>query len=275
MVSSTAAELFDLNDCLKKSEKLALDFLGATQVLSVLNYATSYKDGDKTYFIFPFIDKTDEYFKNSLILKKLYFSSTELENVEVQNFYIFDYAYIKAVSCFTTDLNYIICLFSASYFDFNDYNNNYYYYEIGIYSKDLQDKIEIPLNEYKMVDSTYNFNFFAKCIHLKGEAGAFVFYKATNGVMDTYPIILFKYFDQNSKNFLEYYPSIALNQKTMNNNALLNDLIKISEKKLCFSSTATSKEDLYIVLINLLDENKIVLRYYTINIFQKYTFKFM
>ena len=50
-------EIYDLNDCTKKSQMKALVFLGATEMVSVLNYATNYRDGDNTYFIFPFINK--------------------------------------------------------------------------------------------------------------------------------------------------------------------------------------------------------------------------
>ena len=51
--------------------------------------------------------------------------------------------------------------------------------------------------------------------------------------------------------------------------------MKISNKKLCFISTSSTKEILYIVLISLINQEKVILRYYTINIYSKYNFKFL
>ena len=51
------AELLDLNKCETKSQQLAITFFSATKIVSVLNYPTSFKVGDKYYFIFPFIDE--------------------------------------------------------------------------------------------------------------------------------------------------------------------------------------------------------------------------
>ena len=126
-----------------------------------------------------------------------------------------------------TDSKYIICLFTTWAWP------NVNYYTIGVYSRNLDVKIKYPFTEYEMIDLTLDFQFFAKCIHLEGELGAFVFYKATLLQMDTYPIILFKYFDGNS-DLIDYYPSIELNNKIMNINSLLNDLIKISKKNYAF-----------------------------------------
>ena len=128
-------ELYDLNNFVKISQKPAIELFEVNQIVSILNYATSYKDGDKTYFIFPFVEKSDIY-TNILYLKKLYFSSTDIENHNpVLKTYFLYYVNIKAVSCFTTDSNYIICLFSLF---FVDPSNNYYnFYEIGVYSQNL------------------------------------------------------------------------------------------------------------------------------------------
>ena len=138
-----------------------------------------------------------------------------------------------------------------NFWDFNTYSN---YYEIGVYTKSLTKIIEQPLSDYTMWDLTGDFLFFAKCIHLEGEAGVFIFYKATiydtyNYAMDTYPIILFKVFDGSNLN--DYFSSIsyiAVDQKTFNDYSLLNDIIKISKTKLCFISTSDAKDELYIVL---------------------------
>ena len=55
--------------------------------------------------------------------------------------------------------------------------------------------------------------------------------------------------------------------------ALFNDLIKINENKLCFISTSESKEEFYIIVLNIYDNTKVAIRYYNLNIFSIYTFK--
>jgi hypothetical protein len=54
----------------------------------------------------------------------------------------------------------------------------------------------------------------------------------------------------------------------------LNDLIKISDEKICFLSTSNDKDILYIVLINIFGIEKLIIRYYDIEILNLYKFKF-
>ena len=129
-----------------------------------------------------------------------------------------------------------------------------------------------------MADPTLEFPYFTKCIHLEEETGAFIFYSSTfDYIMLDYPTILFKTFDggYSLNNFFPYFPIIELTRKTLNIGTILNDIIKITNKKLCFSSTSTSKDELYIVLLNIINMDNVVIRYYTIDTYNKYSFVFM
>ena len=280
------AELLDLNKCETKSQQLAITFFSATKIVSVLNYPTSFKVGDKYYFIFPFIDEGS----NSEIfsIKKLYFSSTDIitYNPILKSYSYYDLSSPpcgRSTSCFVTDSNYIICLYNSL---------NFYFisaYTIGVYSSDLEKIVIVyPLSNnnnvyfpyYYAYDADNIFQFFSKCIYLEGETGLFIFYKATasgmNWIMDTYPIILFKTFDGSSS--LNDYLSISeisLSQYTFNSSSLLNDIVKLSTTKLCFISTSSSKETLYIILLNIFNKKQVTTRLYTFDIFSKYTFKFL
>ena len=143
------------------------------------------------------------------------------------------------------------------------------YYHIGIYDTNLNKQKEIVTDYYSVdYDSNKEFSYFSKCIHLEGNIGVFIFFQASKAALlyavDTYPTIIFQTISSTS--ISDYLPEISLNQKTFHQYCLLNDLIKISTTKLCFISTSTSKEELYIVLINIFNTNQIVLRYYTLDI---------
>ena len=270
------AELYDLDSCEIKSQKLGVTLMGSTKIASVVNVATSYKIDNNYYVIFPFID--DYLFT----LKKLNFSSTNIEkNNPVTNSYsnMYYQSNLKSVSCFTTELKSIICFGSLAIMPNFNYFYFYYYYFIGAYKQDLTPKVEEILYDYQIFDANNNFLYFSKSIHLEREAGVFIFYKGSNNIMETYPTIIFKYLESNSiKDYFSTIPIIELKQISCKNSSLLNDIIKITNKKLCFISTSNSKEILYIALINIINKNSIdsiVLRYYSINIFLKYTFKIM
>ena len=51
-------------------------------------------------------------------------------------------------------------------------------------------------------------------------------------------------------------------------------MIRISENKLCVTSTTDQKDILYIVLLDIVETEKIIIRYYKINIYTQYKLKF-
>ena len=265
--SNIYAELYDLSTCEVLSQKLSTSLLSTSKILSVRESASVLTVSNKNYIIFPFLDSDTD-----LYIKKIYFSSTDIVNNSptISSYSISSKG--RAVSCFVTESNYIVCLFLHINIMVLQY------YHIGIYDTNLNKQKEI-VTDYCTKDHGLfkDYSDFSKCIHLEGDIGVFIFFKASKVgilyVVDTYPIIIFQKITSTS--ISDYLPEISLDKKEFHPYCLLNDLIKISTTKLCFISTSTSKEELYNVLINIFNTDKVVLRYYTLDIYSKYTFKFL
>ena len=267
MGNNIYAELYDLNNQVLLSKKLATSLLSTSKIYNIRGAASYLVVSGTNYIIFPFIDSSEDFY-----IKRIYFSSTNIvsSGPTLKSYDVSSRG--RVVSCFITESNYIICLF------LHISQLVWQYYHIGIYDSNLNKKKEI-VTDYYSVDysSGKEFNYFSKCIHLEANIGAFIFFKASRLVIysvDSYPIIIFREVES-ATSLKEYLYEISINKKTFNQGILLNDFIKISTTKLCFISTSSSKEDLYIVLINIFNTNKVVLRYYTLNIFTKYTFKIL
>ena len=67
--------------------------------------------------------------------------------------------------------------------------------------------------------------------------------------------------------------SITLQKYLFNNNLLLNDIVKLTAKKIAFSTVSTNKEKMYIIIINILENKNIKVRYYSIDSFALYRYK--
>ena len=123
------------------------------------------------------------------------------------------------------------------------------------------------------VDDIYE-NIFFKGIHYDKEIGIFIYY---NKIYDkgTFPVISFKERIGETMQDLEKLNNIELTSYIFNTSLYLNDLIILSNDLICFSSVSTNKEILYIVTLNIFDDNqKVKIRYYVINTFGLYYYKF-
>ena len=268
-----------LNYMETKSQVKTTTFLKGSKMVSIRGSAINFKQDDINYVLFSFINNSGS--NNFFSLRLLSFTSTDIIN---NNPITKDYSTNsigKSFSCFLTTSNNIICMFLISRQD-STISSDYYtaHICIGVYKSDLT-KILEKETEYIMTDSSSDFNIFLKCIHLEGEVGIFAFYNSNvdnsekSYKSNTYPTIIFKYYDSNLSinNYLNLV--INLNKKEFNTYSLLNDLVKISNTKLCYISTSTNKEELYIILLNIFNTNQIVIRYYTIAIYELYQFKFL
>ena len=262
--SNEYAELYDLNKSETISKVLSTTFVDNSDISNVRGSSTSFISSGQNYIIFPFLGDDTK-----LVIKRLYFSSTSLSNNPIDKSYSVT-SKGNSVSCFITINKFVLCLFLQK-------SSLWQYYYIGIYNENLV-KIKEIKTDYYTTDLTLKYYIYSKCIHLENEAGAFIFYKAYQITtvllaMETYPTIIFKSTDGTSITNYFSYDEYEINKKSFDSSSLLNDFIKISNKKLIFTSTSTSKEELYIVLINIFSTNKIVIRYYTLEIFTLYTFK--
>ena len=158
------------------------------------------------------------------------------------------------ISCFITENQYIMCFYLT--------NNNTKYYHIIAYNSELEKK-----NEITIYDFSYNTNPFYKCIHLKEEVGVFSYYKYDNWLYSYFPTLLFKNFSSNQINNYSFH-EINLNKFQFYFGLLFNDLIKLKEDKICFSSILIEEDaTIFIILINLFQDDKnYKVRYYSINL---------
>ena len=269
------AELFDFDND-NVYDKPSYSFAKDLFIHSIKNslFALSKKDYETNYYyFFGFIATT---FYGGYNAKKVYFQ----KHLFITNDFPRDQTldsqtdqpngYGNGISCFQTNLRFIICFYSTKV-------DNTIYYNLIKYDRNFENKNNPPITNFESnVDDIDNF---LKCVHLEGEAGIFAYYKSFSTIL--YPIFLFKQFDQSSNSFQNYLPSsysessIALQNYQFNNNLLLNDLIKINEKKIVFASTLIDKETLYITLFNIFGDRNIRIRYYSIKIYDLYHYKLL
>ena len=199
-------------------------------------------------------------------IKKLKFDSTD-----ISTFSIIETGYIhpargKVASCYKTVKNYIFCLIMLK----DASSTNLYAYA---FDSNLTQIYNTNFGYFVVATDYLYYPYFIKCLHLKEEIGVFSFYRASEHMIPN-PILLFKEFRDNI--LVDYISEIRLDKKEFNYNSVFNDLIRLNDKKLCYISNSENKAEMYIVLLNIYGTNnlKLAIRYYTINIFSQYTFKF-
>ena len=199
-------------------------------------------------------------FKLSLSTEKIIASSPE-SLVIISSKGIRCYGYMT--SCFgTEDGEYIFCFYIYSLDETK--------YKIIIFDNKL--KKQSP--ELSISPSVMDKNIFYKCIYYEGNKGIFVYYDIidNNG---PYPVILFKRKEDNEIKDWENLNIISIKSYNFSTNFNLNDIIKLSNNYIYFASVSTDKEILYIVMLNIFDnQSKIKIRYYIIRIFGIYQYKF-
>ena len=212
------------------------------------------------YYLFGFTIKENDVLNYSLQIHK--FNTIENFNISstIQTEKKVDYSKNKrgGINCFITEKQIIVCFYST---------NKYYY--IIAYNSTLE---MIYKNFFGVNSKDY---FFYKCIHLKEEVGVFSFYKYNFDVKQYYPILSFKQFFPN-QTFNYSFGEINLHKYKFDTNLFKNDLIKLKEDKICFSSVLHEdfETTIYIILINLFEnDTKYKVRYYSIDLYNIYNYK--
>ena len=148
--------------------------------------------------------------------------------------------------------------------------------------------LDVNLNN-EIASFIYNVNYMAnnvffKCIHLKDDQGLFIFFNILDKQVP-FPIITIKHIKEIEPNkdkrivnvpWLEPYTYILLDSYIFNPDLSVNDIIRLNKDLVCYSSVSTNNEILYIVMLNFFDNDgrKVKIRYYVINIFALYQYKF-
>ena len=260
------AELFDFNKD-KIHYKSLKGFTGMDYINTHRHSFFSYKNSSNNYYyIFGFTNGNDPQNKNINFQEHIFNSINLFESTTSysDNLQTVNNGYGKMISSFKTPRGLIISFFLIK--------TDKIYYNIRKYEEDFSYPIDFQFENTIDNDEVYY-----KCVHLKGEIGAFSYYQMKN--MVPYPIIMFKEFNIEENQFKNYLSSkyenseILLNQKKFYPPAIINDLIKMNDKKICFSAVGTDKDFLYIVLINIFGNNLVKIRFYSLPMFSLYKFK--
>ena len=276
--SSQYCELydFDLNDIYQKKSS---EILG-NQMISSREVANNLLIDNDNYIIFcSLLTSSDKYIFN---VKKLKFDSNKIEtgiivekefNYEMQNSNSISYS----TSCFITNAKYIICMMTYRECIITTKlwtTTTTYYPKFIIYAFD-KDLNKLKEKSYDLKD--FYQSSFSKCIHLRNNLGVFAYYDLNEDNNIVFPYIYEILYNSTSGQIVNYITDpieINYNNKVFNKNQLLNDIVRISINKVCFSTTSEDKETLYIILVYNKDK-KFILRFYSIEIFRLYNYKFL
>ena len=238
------AELYDF-DKGKIYKKTSSSLLGV-EMAGIKGCALNYTINNENFIIFSFMNEIYEYYETIFNLKKMKFTSINIEN---NNNQIIKSNYIKSMygsqeSCTITKSNYIVCFYLKWGDDYLVYGT------ISSYDSELDLKNTFYLQDfYGAIDS------FVKSIHVKDEIVSFAYFNFTSleEAYTTPQILKILFCKLNNGIIGEYFINgksfVSLDKYKFCINDILNDMIKISENKLCVTSTTDQKDILYIVLL--------------------------
>ena len=245
--SSNMFEIYDINPNRNRNYNKTLDVLFKRKNY-YKNISTFIELDNNYYFGFVGKDDSDSFL---LYLYKLSFSSIDIDNVSplitsksIQSLYS------KIVSCYKTELKYIICFYLI--------NTNKKYKIMAFEHQKLDIK-----GSFIFAQENKEENYFFKCVHYFEEVGAFAIFNPEKRSF-TFSFILHK-----NNNFVNYYSqreNITLNLENLKSDIDNNDLIKLNDKKICFISSNATSGYVNLVIINDYLDGKIKIRYYKINL---------
>ena len=257
-------ELYDFDND-EIYQKSTYDFF-KTNKTSIRGVAINYESNKEYLILYGYLSDDG----SKLHLKKLKFTSLEItnsnSNPKTTSITPINYVYGKSMSCFMTDSRNIACMYL---YYLNSLKNFFLYLDIFDENFNEITKFNFPnsyINEYS----------FYKCLHLSEEAGLFAyFYMLNNNKYDTTQNLYIYIKKIDGTQLINYFDfsEIYLKEVKFNTNCSLNDIILITEQKICYVSTSDNREALYIVLINIIDKKEFILRYYTTNLYSLYQYK--
>ena len=263
---------FDLNNI---NQKKSSEILG-NQMYSSREVANNLLIDNENYIIFcSLLFTSTKYFFN---VKKLKFNSNKIETgidmikefnkeIEVSN------SISYSTSCFITNANFIVCMMHYRE-AVTSFLKTTYYPKLIIYAFDK--------NLNKLTEESYSINdfyqsSFSKCIHLRSNLEAFAYYDLNTNNQIVFPYVYEILYNSTANKIVRYITDpieINYNNKVFNKNQLLNDFIRLTQNKACFSTTSEDKETLYVILFYN-KEKRVILRFYSIEIFNLYNYKIL
>ena len=254
---------FDNNEVMLYYTKIMTTYNIRSKKFSILDMYQNYKH----YYLFAFIGKGENDDENSYVLQRFQFFHNDTNNKTEyirENFIKFsnlDNEHLKyIVSCFETENKLIVCF----------YYNSTLYYTASLYDSNL-----LELNSFDFEKPSNDQHLYYECIHLKKEIG--IFYYFLGNEENRKPILDIIEFVKYSKNdYKRNYLFKALRTKKDNikDSIYFNSILKLNDNKFGIIQLDDDKKELYIIIYNIFNNDEdIIARYYTINLFKLYNLK--
>ena len=256
-------ELYDFDNNLIITKKSS-EYFGKTIISNVCSFfkAESRIDNKYNYYIaYIYLDKNNSKF----YVQRNYFTS---KNINIKKEYHKDTGSAKSalnktiISCFETESKKIVCFYQ------NEKNKKY---NILTFNESFANTSQ---SYTQLIEASEEYNLFYKAIHLKEEIGAFIYFINSD---DKNPIFSLKICYHKDNKFYDYndFGNVVLNKMEFISNAMLNDIIKINDNKICYIGPSPNKESLNIVILNIYNnDNNMMIRYYSYEMFNEYKLKF-
>ena len=253
--SKTYHELFDFADYNNDLIEKAYNKIAEIEIKSYYGSFINLVDDNKNCFILAVIDSN-----NKFTLLKLYLSYESNGNIQCvkKKESPFDGSDNRVVSCYMNN-DLLVCAFFA----------NNAHFVIMILDFEFNKKADKDLSITSQSSTGFH-----KLIYLNGNIGLFIYYK---GIDNDYPSIQIIEAKQSgsSSYSINIKGDFNLNNYFFENDALLNDFIKINDNLVGLTAPKKGKEILIIVLISFYEEIEYNIRYYLVNIFDYYKHKIM
>ena len=241
------------------------------QILSIRNSGYNILYNNEEYIIFvSWIDNLDT---NSFITKAIKFESKNIEqanniNVVIEHPYESNREKSAMTSCFVSESNIIWVM---GFIQENIGNNTYY---IILYNPE---NIRNELFRYHFDTVPYYYRTFFKMVHLKGDIGVVFFFAYEDGTSYPYPFFMIKEYKNNELvnyiNEIEKY-QINISSRLFHYDCLLNDLIRVSDYKVAFSTMDMNKTKCFIIIFEIHNTSLLYMNLYEIDLYALYNIKF-
>ena len=252
--SKTYVEIFDIVDYNKNLIELTYDKITEQNIKSYFGSLINIVESSKNYYILSIINAS-----NKLVLLKLNFEYTSSGSIKCTTIKEtpFDAKDSRIVTCYLNN-NMIVCAFFSTDSEFT----------IMILDTSFNSKKEKDLSITSSLSTSFH-----KLIHLSGNIGLFAYYK---GIENDYPSIqIIEAKKSGSSYSINMKGNFNLNKYYFENDALINDFIKIRDNLVALTSPKKDREILIIVLISFYNGIQYNIRYYLINIYEYYHHKIM
>ena len=238
----TFMEIYDLDDNNITCNKIKSEDFGGFIVYSRRGSIIEFNNKE---YVYAFMGQSTSDWRHYLVLQKFIFYDTNInkDNLNstclINNIKSINVVYSRVENAIKTGSNKILIFYITSE----------YYFKIEV----LNDELNMQYEKYfeKVLNFYDEDSVFFKCINLKENIGVFAYYR------DRYNNTLKLFIENIEANITKMF-SFELNELNdyeYNNVPLLNDLIKINDKRFSLVSASYSRHELYIALFDLYNRN--------------------